>query len=368
MSVYIYQGGFRLVRKSGVGQAVLHQEQALRAAGIPLAPSLWAADVIHLNTVFPDTPLVALVARLAGKRVVCYGHSTMEDFRHSFRGSDLLSPLFKQWIRFCYGLGDAVFTPTEYSRSLLAGYGLKSPLFAVSNGVDTARFAPNPDRRANFRARYGLRDGEKTVISVGLPIERKGILDYIALARQMPSVRFFWFGSAPQRLIPRLVREAMAAAPQNLTFPGYIDQEALRDAYCGADAFAFLSQEETEGIVVLEALASGVPTLLRHIPVYQGWLEDGVQAEMAEDLDGFQRKLTQLLEAPSPEMIHNARVAAQERSLEMVGARLRSIYQKAGLLPATERGIPATLAVGTESETFPPAEDVRKDHRMEVFQ
>lgn len=86
MSVYLYPGGFRLIRKSGVGQAILHQRKALAATGIPLAQTMAEGDIVHINTVFPDSLLVALAARLSGKKVVYYAHSTMEDFRRSFPG------------------------------------------------------------------------------------------------------------------------------------------------------------------------------------------------------------------------------------------------------------------------------------------
>ena len=126
MRVFIYNGGLRLVGKSGVGQAILHQREMLRRARIDTADH-WCqrAGAVHINTVLPDSVLAALAAKLMGRKVIYYGHSTMEDFRRSFRGSDRLAPLFRKWITFCYSLGDVVLTPTEYSRRLLESYGLK---------------------------------------------------------------------------------------------------------------------------------------------------------------------------------------------------------------------------------------------------
>ena len=127
MRIYIYNGGEQVVGKSGVGQAIRHQRDCLTRCGVPVTEH-WTRDTaaIHINTVLPDSVLAALGARLRGKKVVWYGHSTMEDFRRAFRGSDLLAPLFRRWITFCYRLGDVVITPTEYSRRLLEGYGLLS--------------------------------------------------------------------------------------------------------------------------------------------------------------------------------------------------------------------------------------------------
>ena len=138
MRVFIYGGGLRLVGKSGVGQAIFHQREMLRRARIETTHHwLQKAGAVHINTVLPDSVLAALTAKLLGRKVVYYGHSTMEDFRGSFRGSDKLAPLFRRWITFCYGLGDVVLTPTDYSRRLLEGYGLKPPVYSISNGVDT---------------------------------------------------------------------------------------------------------------------------------------------------------------------------------------------------------------------------------------
>lgn len=334
MRIYIYNGGLGLVGKSGVGQAIRQQWACLRRAGVPTGDR-WTADTaaIQVNTVLPDSVAAALLARLRGRKVVCYGHSTMEDFRGSFRGSDLLAPLFRRWITFCYGLGDVVITPTEYSRRLLLGYGVKKPVYALSNGVDTDFFAPSPERRAAFRRRWRLAEGERAVISVGHTIARKGLPEFLDLARALPAVRFFWYGWTDPRLIPTDIQKALDQAPANVTFPGFVDRETLREAYCGADVFAFMSHEETEGIVVLEALACGTPTVVRDIPVYDGWLRDGETVYKASDQGEFIQKVSELLAGTLPDVTPAGRRVAQERNYEAVGRRLRDIYRREGILP-----------------------------------
>ena len=334
MRICIYSGGERLVAKSGVGQAIRHQREVLRRAGVETTDR-WSSDTwaVHINTVLPDILPAVLWARLTGRKVVCYGHSTMEDFRRSFRGSDALAPLFRRWITFCYGLGDVVLTPTEYSRSLLESYGLRRPVYAISNGVDTDFFVQDPGLREAFRRRRGLRDGEKAVVSVGHLIARKGRPEFADLARRMPDVRFIWYGWTDPRLVPAEIRQVLDTAPENLEFPGYVGREELREAYCGADAFAFLSHEETEGIVVLEALACGIPTVLRDIPVYNGWLEDRKNVYKSADQEGFRRTLEGILSGSLPDLTAAGRAVAEERSLEAVGRQLREIYRRENILP-----------------------------------
>lgn len=341
MSIYIYSGGEKLVGQSGVGQAIRHQRECLRRSGVPTTDR-WTrdADAIHVNTVLPDSVLAALGARLRGRKVVWYGHSTMEDFRSSFKGSDALAPLFRRWITFCYGLGDVVLTPTEYSRRLIEGYGLKKPVYSISNGVDTEFFKPDAGARTAFRARYGLPEDAKVVVSVGHMIARKGVTDFLELARRLPEVQFIWFGWTSPKLIPQEIAQAVADAPANVRFPGYVGREELREAYQGADVFAFLSREETEGIVVLEALACGVPAVLRDIPVYSGWLKNGEDVYKASNEDEFQRIVSGLLEKELPDLTAAGRAVAESRSLEQVGKQLKEIYLEERILPPLPQALP----------------------------
>ncbi len=333
MRVHLYTGSLDAVRRSGVGQAVAHQRAMLESAGVEVTES-WdtPADAVHINTVLPDAPLAALRARRRGEKVVYYGHSTMQDFRDSFVGSNLLAPLFKRWLCLCYGLGDIVLTPTPYARGILQTYGLPCPVQAMSNGVDTGFFAPDKARGAAFRRKYRLSDDQKVVVSAGHFMQRKGILEFIALARALPLVEFYWFGYTPPALVPAPVRHAMAAAPDNLHFAGFVTQAELRDAYCGADLFCFCSHEETEGIVVLEALACGVPVLLRDIPVYEGWLTDGVNVYKAADDAGFAARAEGILTGTLPDVTAAGRAVAEARSLPRMGQALCGVYRE--LCPA----------------------------------
>ena len=331
MKVQIYTGSMSLVAKSGVGQAILHQRMMLSEAGVATTDKWEDEGPIHLNTVFPDAALTAILARKKGRKVVYYGHSTMEDFKNSFIGSNLLAPLFKRWITFCYNLGDVVITPTDYSRGLLKSYGIKKPIYSLSNGIDTRFFAPSAKARRRFRDKYRIGDSEKVIISAGHFIERKGLPEFVEMARPMPECRFIWFGHTPLSMVPLAIRQAIETAPQNCLFPGFVSQAELRDAYCGADLFAFLSSEETEGIVVLEALACGIPALLRDIPVYSGWLTDGENVYMAGTDGEFVKKARAMLDGSLPSLTEAGMRTAQSRSMRATGERLREIYKKEGM-------------------------------------
>lgn len=329
MKTYIYEGGLGIVAKSGVGSAIKHQKNMIRQANIDEAKSWKEADIVHINTVFPDSVLAACLAKMQGKKVVYYGHSTMEDFRNSFIGSNRFAPLFKKWICFCYGLGDIVITPTEYSKGLLESYGIRKKIYAVSNGVDTEFFKSRnrEEEKEQLHKKYNIPMNRKIVVSAGHLIQRKGILDFLELAKMMPETTFIWFGGGNDSLVTQEVKEAVKNKSENVIFAGYVEAAELRNAYCGADAFAFFSYEETEGIVVLEALACEVPVILRDIPVYKGWIEDKVQAYKVHNLEEYKHNLMQIFENNQAELKKNARELAERRSIKCAGERLKVVYR-----------------------------------------
>lgn len=305
------------------------QEESLRGNGVEVTTNPKEDyDVVHINTIFPSDYRMAKKAKKAGKKIVYHAHSTQEDFRNSFIGSNLLAPLFKRWIMRCYETGDLILTPTNYSKSLLEGYGIKKPIQVISNGVDTTLFQKNALDREAFREKYGFKTTDKIVMAVGLYFERKGILDFVELARRMPQYQFVWFGYTPDAEIPRKVRQAVHESLPNLTFTGYLPKEELRMAYNSCDLFFFPSYEETEGIVVLEALASQIPVLLRDIPVYEDWLLDGRDVYKGTDNVEFAMRIEQILEYRVPVLTWNGRERAEERDVSSQARLLNSYYKK----------------------------------------
>ena len=85
--------------------------------------------------------------------------------------------------------------------------------------------------------------------------------------------------------------------------------------------------EETEGIPALEACACGQRLLVRNIPVFSGWLEDGVNAYMADSVDGFRDKLCGILEGELPDLTAAAMSVAQSREIHKVGRELIEVYR-----------------------------------------
>lgn len=329
MKVLLYFEGENFIAKSGIGRALKHQKKALELAGVEYTTDVMDSyDILHINTVGVTSPLVIAQAHALGKKVVYHAHSTEEDFRNSFILSNQIAPLFKQHLINMYQMADVIITPTPYSKSLLENYGLEKPIYAVSNGIDLSRYSKDEEKEKTFRTYFHLGPNDKVVVSAGLYLKRKGILDFMEVARMMPEVTFIWFGSTPRIALSSEVKKAIDDHPVNVRLPGYLKGPGFEGAFSGADAFFFPSLEETEGIVVLEALASKQKVVVRDIGVYQGWLKHEYNCLMGKDNHEFVSHLKTIFNQQySNEFIENAYQTAQDRSLDKIGEQLKAIYQ-----------------------------------------
>ncbi|MBG9988327.1 glycosyltransferase [Aerococcaceae bacterium DSM 111176] len=331
MKVLLHSGHLDRIEKSGLGKAIKHQMKALDSANIKytLDPND-EYDILHINTYFLQSYELAKKAKKNGKKVVYHAHSTEEDFKQSFRFSNIVAPLFKQWLIKCYRLGDVIITPTHYSEKLLRGYGLDQPMYTISNGIDLNKFQPIPNARKQFSLAYPeYTNDDFIVMGIGLYLERKGILEFVQLAKDLPDVKFIWFGYTNPNMIPTNIQDAVSTELPNLHFAGYVDNDIIRLALQATDLYIFPTYEETEGIPALEAAASGTPFIVRDIPVFDDWLVDGVHTHKAKDYNDFKQLIKRAYQGKLPNLSDNAYEAAEERSLENIGEQLREVYQKA---------------------------------------
>ena len=345
MKVLLYTEGMKTVGKSGLGKAIKHQQKALEYEHInyTLNPKD-DYDILHINTYFPKSYLLAKRAKKKGKKIVYHAHSTEEDFKDGFIFCRQISPLFKKWLIKCYSLGDVIVTPTLYSKRLLEGYkGLENKkIYAISNGIEIEFFKKDKKLGEKFRKDYNIKKNErnendiafsyhikneKVIIGIGLYIERKGIVDFVELAKRLPEYKFIWFGYSPLAAATKPVRDAVNTKLDNLLFAGYVEREVIRGAMNGCDLYLFPTLEETEGIPIVEACACETDAIIRDIPIFEGWLEDGKNVYKAKDVDEFEKKIKDFFNSKLKSVAKNSYQIAKERDLKYIGKQLREVYE-----------------------------------------
>ncbi len=330
MRVLLYTENEKLVGKSGLGKAIKHQMKALEHVGIKYTNNPKDDyDILHINTYFPKSYFLAKKAKKMGKKIVYHAHSTEEDYKNGFVFAKQTSKLFKKWLIKCYSLGDVIVTPTSYSKKLLQGYkGLEDKkIIDVSNGIELEFFKKNKKLGENFKKNFGYKQDDKVIFGIGLYIERKGIVDFVELAKRLPEYKFIWFGYSPLAAATKPVKKAVHTKLDNLTFAGYVEPDVIRQAMNGADLFLFPTLEETEGIPIVEACACMQDAIIRDIPIFDDWLVDGKNVYKAKDVDDFERKIRLFFEGKLPSVSKKSYDVAKQRDIKEIGKKLKDIYE-----------------------------------------
>jgi 1,2-diacylglycerol-3-alpha-glucose alpha-1,2-glucosyltransferase len=309
----------------GIRQAYENHRKALRNAGVAVtADPDQAFDLLHLETLGPRS--FYLAEKYSGTRpLVIHAHTTAEDFANSFVMSDVLAPHLGRVLTRYYNKADLIVAPTAYTRRVLEEHGVIRPIEVVSNGVELRRFASLRRARSLGRGWHQLRG--VVVFAVGLVLLRKGVDIFVEVARRLPHLTFVWFGRIHRAVKPETLR-IIEEAPVNVRFPGYVEE--IVHAYAAGDIFFFPSAVENEGIAILEAAAAGRPLVLRDAECFAGRFVHNVNCLMASDVDGFAREISRLAEEPElrARLGEQARRFAEARSLDLVGTRLRRIYER----------------------------------------
>jgi 1,2-diacylglycerol-3-alpha-glucose alpha-1,2-glucosyltransferase len=333
MKVCIYFEAEKLIQTSGIGRAQSHQKKALELVGIPYTTDPNEDyDLLHINTYAMNAANEINKAHAAGKPVIFHAHSTEEDFKNSFILSNQLAPLFKLHLINMYSMAELLITPTPYAKGLIENYGITKPIIPVSNGVDIHRYARDEEKVKAFRKYFSLKSDQKVVMGVGFYFERKGIVDFIEVARRCPELTFIWFGYTAKIALKINVRVAMDNLPPNIILPGYVRGPIIEGAFSDADAFFFPSFEETEGIVVLEALAAQCPVLVREIGAFDPWLISEKNCLKANTVEGFVKQLRRIT-THQIDTTPEGYMTAKERDLPEIGKQLKAVYEKVLTMP-----------------------------------
>ena len=329
MKILLYTENEKILSKSGLGKAIKHQMNALDAVNIEYTTNPKDNyDIAHINFYGLKSYMLAKKLKKQGKKIVYHAHSTEEDFRNSFIFSNQISKLFKKWLIKCYTLGDAIITPTEYSKKLLKSYGIKNDIYVVSNGVELKNFEQDKEKGEEFRRKYDFKKEDKVIVGIGLYIERKGIIDFVELAKKMKDYKFIWFGYSPLIFSRKKVRKAVKTKLDNLIFAGYVEQETICKALNGCDVYIATTFEETEGITIIEAASCKTNMIVRDIPVFKGWLEDEKNVYMAKDIQEFENKIKKIISGKLPSLVDEAYNIANERKSKNIGEKLKDVYEE----------------------------------------
>lgn len=223
-------------------------------------------DLVHIHTPFIAHYAGLHIAKKLRVPVVETYHTFFEDYMHHY-----LPWVPRKWAvriaqtvsrRQCQQV-DTVVSPSAQMRDVLQQYGVTTPITVIPTGLDASRFVPG--NGAAFREKYGIPAQRPLLLFVGRVAHEKNIqflLEMLSLVIQdHPEVLLVITGEGPaEGMLKKLARDKGLQA--HVMFLGYLDRAVgLNAAYQAADIFVFASKSETQGLVLLEAMAQSTPVV-----------------------------------------------------------------------------------------------------------
>lgn len=291
-------------------------------------------DVVHAHHPFLVGATALRVASKHHAPLVFTHHVLFEQNTHYVPGGD--TEIIKRFVvELATGyanLADRVFAPSRSLARMIVERGVETPVDVVPTGIDVKRLASGDG--AAVRAACGVSERAFVVGHLGRLAPEKN-LEFLsrAVARFCASredAHFLVAGKGPSE---DAIRATFAAAGlgNRLHLTGPLQGKILIDAYHAMDAFAFASQSETQGLVLVEAMSAGVPVVGVDACGVRDVVEDGKNGKLLarEDEADFAAALAQVADLPlgrRRELSENAVATAAEYSMEKCARRALSIY------------------------------------------
>jgi len=223
-------------------------------------------DLVHIHTPFIAHYAGVRFAREHGLPVVATYHTFFEDYLHHY--VPILPRGIGRWIARRFTLSQcadvaALISPSAPMRDALTAYGVTTPIEVLPTGLAAESFAPGDGAR--FRQQFALPADQPLLLYVGRVAFEKNIdfllRTFVRVLTRRPDALFVIAGEGPA--LPHLHRLARELGIQDaVRFIGYLDRSTeLPDCYAAGDAFVFASRTETQGLVLLEAMAQGTPVV-----------------------------------------------------------------------------------------------------------
>ncbi|WP_104204682.1 glycosyltransferase [Billgrantia saliphila] len=291
-------------------------------------------DVVHSHHPFLLGDTAARVADTYGLPLIFTHHTLYEHYTHYVPGDSTMMQRFAKALATEYShMCDEVIAPSASIRDLLLERGANASISVVASGVDVARFASGNGKL--WRERLGLPHDAYVIGHLGRLAREKNLLflaESVGLAlERLPEAHFLVVGDGDARAAMREIAERRGIAGR-VHFTGNLQGQALVDAYHAMDVFAFASHSETQGMVIAEAMATGLPVVAVDAPGVREMIVDERNGRLLadDDVEAMARALVALSDAERRRpMAASARRMAENVDESRCAERCLAVYRRA---------------------------------------
>lgn len=274
-------------------------------------------EIIHSHAPFSLGIFGHITAKKLNIPEIHTYHTMLADYVHYMKLNKFFPERIAEFYSkiFCNSV-DGVIVPTSKVYQKLCAYGVKRPIYILPTGIDLTNFRRNfsEEERLRLRKKYGLTAEDKVLIFVGRIAKEKNIDTLIkyhrSLVEKNPQFKLLIIGAGDyQKNLQNQVRETNLET--SVIFAGQRDYNQLPNYYNLADCFVIASTSETQGLVVVEALASGLPVVAIDDNSFSPMVKKGENGYFFKTEQDYCQQITRL--------VNNVQLSAQftKKSLEI---------------------------------------------------
>jgi len=270
------------VKGQGVGSAYLEQvslvKRKLNDKYEIKINDLKDGAINHYHTINPE---FYIRLKASGKKVIniAYVHFLPETLDESIHLPEMATDIFYRYVIDFYKSMDYLVTVNPIFIDKLCEYDIpRERIVSIPNYVSKSNFYPRPlDSLSETMDKYGINPDRFVILSVGQTQIRKGILDFVEVAKKLPECQFLWAGGFSFGAITeghKEIKKVIECPPENVKFLGIVDRAEMNALYNCCDVFFLPSYNELFPMCILEAMCCKKPILLRDIELYEDILFD----------------------------------------------------------------------------------------------
>jgi len=288
-------------------------------------------DVLHCHVPSLLSLACVLEARKMAVPSIATNHLLSETFsRNLFFDTAKFNSFFYKIINVFYNLVDLVLCPSTYGLKTLRETGLSTRAFVLSNGVELSKFNPNLNHE-QFDLQFDLKG--KKILYVGRLMEEKGldvlIRAYSIVNAKVSNTCLIIVGKGHiRRNLEELTKRL---GLKNVIFTGFVSDSLLRQAYASSSLFVLPSYAEIQPLVLLEALAMGLPAIGTNVGGIPDLVVEGRNGYLLEPGDhaGLAERIITLLNDDKlrKQFSLNSLQIARDNDIEKSVDRLERLYQ-----------------------------------------
>jgi 1,2-diacylglycerol 3-alpha-glucosyltransferase len=244
-------------------------------------------DVIHVHSPAPVGAIGLGLGKIFKIPVVMTYHTLLTEYFDYVGIEKTNKRVAERFTKWFFRKASLIVTPSESTKSLLKSYGIKTDIIVIPNPLEVSRIRKGKKRK----------NSKPIVLHVGRLCKEKRIdvvLRSFKKVLQEKEANLIITSDGPYREQLEDIAKNLGIE-KNVKFTGYLSGRSLANLYSKADIFVSASDTETQGIVLLEAFASGCPVIVRNAMGFKDYVVDKKNGLLFNDENDLTKKILLLL-------------------------------------------------------------------------